>query len=374
MVKNPSPMGGDDQQPEAAPVVVRTSRLPRFLTEPMWVLGLVLLMDEVDKNIVRGLIPQLKADFHVGDLAIGVLLSLALLFNGLITVPAGYLADRWNRSQAIGKTVIGWSILSAGGAASVGFPMLVGMRSTLGFGQAITEPSAASLIGDYYPPDQRGKAFSIQQVMLLGGTGLGVGLGGLIGTTLGWRPALIIVAIPGLLVSLLVFRLARTQARHGRHDGRDRRGRDRASRRRARQPLRARLPAVREGHDQRPARRHADDPQHPHDALRALRRRCAVVHLDGHRRVATAVLRTPAARRRTGRARACSSSSSCSAASRACCSAVASPTSTRRASKADASRCRPSSCSSVRASSPDRSSCTRPTRSLRPWRRCSCFS
>jgi MFS family permease len=200
-------MGGDDQVPESASPIIPVSRLPRFLTEPMWVLGLVLLMDEVDKNIVRGLIPQLKADFGVGDLAIGVLLSMALLFNGIITVPAGYLADRWNRKQAIGKTVIGWSILSAGGAASIGFPMLVGMRSSLGFGQAITEPSANSLIGDYYPPDQRGKAFSIQQVMLLGGTGLGVGLGGLIGTTLGWRPALVIVAIPGLLVSLLVFRL-----------------------------------------------------------------------------------------------------------------------------------------------------------------------
>ena len=243
MVQNPPLMSGEDHtpgtdihghqphEPESAPALItmgatpdlaspeetelpaeplveaRRARLPHFLTEPMWVLGLVLLMDETDKNIVRGLIPQLKADFHVGDLAIGVLLSLALLFNGLITVPAGYLADRWNRKQAIGKTVIGWSILSAGGAASIGFPMLVGLRSTLGFGQAITEPSAASLIGDYYPPDQRGKAFSIQQVMLLGGTGLGVGLGGLIGTTLGWRPALVIVAIPGLFVSLLVFRL-----------------------------------------------------------------------------------------------------------------------------------------------------------------------
>src|SRR5205823_1770002 len=174
-------------------------RLPRILTEPMWVLGLVILMDEIDKNIDRGLIPQIKADFGVGDLAIGVLLSLALLFNGIITVPAGYLADRWNRKNAIGKTVIGWSALSAAGAASIGFPMLVGMRSLLGFGQAITEPSAASLIGDYYPPAERGRAFSMQQVMLLAGTGIGVGLGGLIGTTLGWRPALVIVAIPGLL-------------------------------------------------------------------------------------------------------------------------------------------------------------------------------
>jgi hypothetical protein len=72
-----------------APTAPRTRRLPRIFTEPMWVLGLVILMDETDKNIVRGLIPQLKAEFHVGDLAIGVLLSLALLFNGIITVPAG---------------------------------------------------------------------------------------------------------------------------------------------------------------------------------------------------------------------------------------------------------------------------------------------
>ncbi len=198
---------GDVASTEVTTAGGRPSRLPKIFTEPMWVLGLVLLMDEVDKNVVRGLITPIKAEFGVGDLGIGILLSLALLFNGLITVPAGYLADRWNRSRSIGHTVVGWSVLSAGGAASVGFPMLVGMRSALGFGQAITEPSAASLIGDYYPPEQRGKAFSIQQVMLLAGTGIGVGLGGLIGNTWGWRPALVIVALPGLFVAVLMYRL-----------------------------------------------------------------------------------------------------------------------------------------------------------------------
>ncbi|MGH3371045.1 MAG: MFS transporter, partial [Nocardioidaceae bacterium] len=199
----PDAGGGDTE----ALVAARRSRLPRFLSEPMWVLGLVILMDEIDKNIVRGMITPLKEEFGVGDAGIGLLLSLALLFNGLITVPAGYLADRWVRTRAIGHTVVGWSALTAAGAASVGFPMLVGMRSALGFGQAVTEPSAASLLGDYYPPDQRGKAFSIHQVMLLAGTGVGVGLGGLLGTLFGWRIALMVVAIPGLLVAMLVFRL-----------------------------------------------------------------------------------------------------------------------------------------------------------------------
>ena len=135
----------------------------------------------------------MKEHFGVGDAAIGLLFSMQLLFNGLITVPAGYLADRWNRKQAMGKTVVAWSGLTAAGAASASFPMLVGFRSMLGFGQAISEPSAASLIGDYYPPEKRGQAFSIQQVMLFAGTGLGVALGGAISATLGWRAAHVVL-------------------------------------------------------------------------------------------------------------------------------------------------------------------------------------
>jgi MFS transporter, Spinster family, sphingosine-1-phosphate transporter len=185
----------------------RRSPVAALVSEPMWVLGLVVLMDEMDKNIVAGMVTPLKEHFGVGDRAIGVLFSLQLLFNGLITVPAGYLADRWNRKQAMGRTVVAWSALTAAGATAVTFPMLVGLRSMLGFGQAISEPSAASLIGDYYPSGKRGRAFSLQQVMLLAGTGMGIGLGGLISTTLGWRAALVIVALPGLLVASFVFRL-----------------------------------------------------------------------------------------------------------------------------------------------------------------------
>jgi hypothetical protein len=76
----------------------RHARLPRLLSEPMWVLGLVVLVDEIDKNVVRGMITPLKNEFGVGDLGISVMLSLALLLNGLVTVPAGYLADRWDRT------------------------------------------------------------------------------------------------------------------------------------------------------------------------------------------------------------------------------------------------------------------------------------
>jgi MFS family permease len=190
---------------EPAPAV-RRGPIATILNEPMWVLGLVILVDEIDKNIVRGMITPIKEEFGVGDLGIAVMLSLALFFNGLITVPAGYLADRWHRNRAIGRTVVGWSAITALGATALSFPMLVALRSALGFGQAITEPSAASLLGDHYPPDKRGTAFSVQQVMLLAGTGLGVAIGGGLAAAFNWRVGLLVAAIPGLLVAVLVFR------------------------------------------------------------------------------------------------------------------------------------------------------------------------
>ena len=61
----------------------------------------------------------------------------------------------------------------------------------------MTEPSANSLLTDYYPSHQRGRAFSIQQLMLFVGFGAGIGLGGAVGNALGWRWAFVVVGAPG---------------------------------------------------------------------------------------------------------------------------------------------------------------------------------
>ena len=90
----------------------------------MWVLGLVIMVDQIDQNIVRGVVDQIKADFHVNDAAIGLLLSAFVLVNGLVTVPAGYLADRWNRTRTIGHTVLGWSVITMITAAAQTFAQL----------------------------------------------------------------------------------------------------------------------------------------------------------------------------------------------------------------------------------------------------------
>jgi MFS family permease len=192
-----------------------TAAKPTHSNWPMWALGLVIMIDQIDQNIVRGVVTPLKNEFHVSDTGIGVLLSCFILVNGLITVPAGYLADRWNRSRTIGHTVVAWSSITALTAAMPNFASLVAIRSALGFGQAITEPSAASLLADYYPAERRGTAFSIQQALFFVGIGLGIGIGGVIGAVWGWRAAFLVVGTPGVLIALAVYRLKEPRRGHG---------------------------------------------------------------------------------------------------------------------------------------------------------------
>ena len=126
---------------------------------PMWVVGLTLFVDGMDQYIVRGSSDQIKAAFGVGDTAIGLLFSAFILVNGIVTLPAGYLADRWNRTRAMAVTIVLWSVISALGGLvpTAAFGLLVVIRASLGFGQAVTDPSGSSVIADYYGTERRGQ-------------------------------------------------------------------------------------------------------------------------------------------------------------------------------------------------------------------------
>lgn len=173
----------------------------------MWLLGFVIMVDQIDQNVLRGVASDLQKDLNLSDLQIGLLLSAFVLVNGLISVPAGYLADRFIRTRTVGHTVVAWSGITAVTAAMPNFPSLLAVRGALGFGQAITEPCCASLLADYYPVEERGMAFSIQQVLTFVGIGLGVGIGGAAATTWGWRSAFLLVGVPSFLVAIFVYRL-----------------------------------------------------------------------------------------------------------------------------------------------------------------------
>jgi MFS family permease len=174
---------------------------------PLIVLALVNLVDQIDTSILRGVLPFLKDEWGLSDFQLGSLGFAFVFVHSLAAIPSGYIADRYRRTRAIGYTLLSWSAISAFAASSVSFVQLFVARALLGVGQAVDDPSSTSLLSDYYPANQRGRVFSVQQVATFVGLGAGVGLGGFVAEQLGWRWAFLLVGGPGSIVAFLVFRL-----------------------------------------------------------------------------------------------------------------------------------------------------------------------
>ena len=173
----------------------------------MVVLALVNLVDQADIAILRGVLPILEDEWSLSDLQLGLLGFVFVFLNALTTIPAGWLADHTRRTRLIGWTLLSWTGLIALSATAVNYVNLLGARAVMGIGQAVDDPASTSLVGDYYPSRLRARAFSLQQVSLFVGGGMGLALGGFVGETLGWRWAFALVGMPGSLIALLVFRL-----------------------------------------------------------------------------------------------------------------------------------------------------------------------
>src|SRR4029079_7462429 len=79
-----TPSSADAPEEPRREAVGSTAKKLVVSSRPMWVLGLVIMIDQVDQNILRGVVTPLKEDLGLGDFQIGILLTTYTLVNGLI--------------------------------------------------------------------------------------------------------------------------------------------------------------------------------------------------------------------------------------------------------------------------------------------------
>jgi MFS family permease len=180
-------------------------RLP-YGWRPVIVLMLVTLVDRVETSLVAGVLPLLQEEWGFGDTLGGAIPTAAAIAGILVTLPAGYLADRKDRRRLIAVVVAAWSVITMGSAVAVGFGMFFATRVVLGAADSLESPSASSLIADWYPPRTRARAYGLHRMVFFAGGSVGVLLGGLIGELLGWRAAFLAVVVPGALVAWMAHR------------------------------------------------------------------------------------------------------------------------------------------------------------------------
>ena len=187
------------------------------------VLIVVYVFNFIDRQILSILAEEIKADLGLADADIGFLYGTAFaVFYAIFGIPLGKLADVWHRMRLISLGLAFWSLATAASGAARNFAMLATFRFGVGIGEASASPAAFSVLSDYFPPRLRATVTAIYSSGIYIGAGIGLFLGGYIveswhsaypdpaAAPLGlkaWQAAFVLVGLPGLLLSLLVWTL-----------------------------------------------------------------------------------------------------------------------------------------------------------------------
>lgn len=166
-------------------------------------LFLLYMFDYIDRMVVTSMFTHIEADWGISHTQSGLLVSAVYWAIVILSFPVSLLVDRWSRSKTIGIMAIMWSLATALCALTGNFVQLFMARLLIGVGEAGYAPGGTAMISGLYPIEKRSRMMGIWNASIPLGSAIGVLLGGVIATSLGWKHAFGLVAIPGFLVAVL---------------------------------------------------------------------------------------------------------------------------------------------------------------------------
>jgi len=172
----------------------------------LFVIGLVNYIDRVAMSVLQ--VP-VKADLHLSDEQIGLLMGFAFFIPyTMLSIPMARLADRSNRKVILIFALIVWSAMTFAVGLAGSFLILLFLRVGVALGEACCLPTSYSLIADYYPKEKHGRAIAILGATFPLGSMIGLVLSGHLGEELGWRGAFFAIGALGIcLVPILMIGL-----------------------------------------------------------------------------------------------------------------------------------------------------------------------
>ena len=184
------------------------------------VLTLAYMFSFLDRQILSLLVEPIKADLQITDTQMSLLQGLAFgIFYTLLGIPIGRLADRRSRRGIIAAGITVWCCMTAACGLARNFLQLFVARIGVGVGEATLNPSAFSLISDYFPREKRARPMSFYNMGVALGAGVAMLLGGQViawafatqpptlpwvGTLYPWQLVFFVVGLPGLALALLM--------------------------------------------------------------------------------------------------------------------------------------------------------------------------
>lgn len=165
----------------------------------------VYTLNFIDRQILVILQESIKGELGLSDTQLGLLTGLSFaLFYVSLGIPIARFADRNNRRNIVSASLAIWSLMTAISGFAQNFVQLLLARIGVGVGEAGGSPPAHSMISDYFPPERRATALSIYSMGIYFGILLGYIGGGLLDEHFGWRIALMVLGLPGIIYALIL--------------------------------------------------------------------------------------------------------------------------------------------------------------------------
>ena len=164
-------------------------------------------VDELDTRTFELLGPEIADHFGIEVGGFGLITVLVVVLVPFVSIPVALLSDRRKRMPlaVIGAGV--WAAFSLLTGAAPALAVLIGARVGSSFGKVVNAPVHGSLIGDFYSPHARAKAFGIHALANPAGAAFASIVAGGLAEVFGWRAPFFVLAVPTVAVLVLASRV-----------------------------------------------------------------------------------------------------------------------------------------------------------------------
>ncbi len=164
----------------------------------------------LDRWIIAPLFPEIMRDLHLNYQDIGNLVGALGIAWGVFAIIGGGLSDRFGRRIVLVPAIIGFSLLSGVSGLATGLTTLLALRAMMGVTEGSFCPTSFAATADVSRPSRLGFNLGLQQSAF---PLFGLALGPIVATQLlrvvTWRWVFLIVAVPGLIIGYLIWRVVR---------------------------------------------------------------------------------------------------------------------------------------------------------------------
>ncbi|HLF48291.1 MAG TPA: MFS transporter [Methylomirabilota bacterium] len=149
---------------------------------------------------IPAIAPLIRDSLGLSMTQAGSFLSAYYVGAALMSLPAGWMADRWGVASTMvaGQAVIALGLFAASGSGS--FAMLIAIMILAGTGYGMLNPTTAKAVISWFPRRQRATVVGLKQVGLPLGGAVGALLMPPLALWMGWRVA---VALSASMIALL---------------------------------------------------------------------------------------------------------------------------------------------------------------------------